>query len=184
MIHPLYFRHFSASDCRQRGLSLFEFALVAALFAGLTGIAVNRLNAYQETAENVAAQQLIVSLRAALALKTAQLTAAQRHAEFAALADQNPIGWLYGKPLNYLGEFYSPDIQRLPPGNWYFDRSDKTLVYLSSTRKSFAPRLLKLLKFKVKYFRTATVISATSPSDRIDNLFLIQVFDGPGPSAQ
>lgn len=180
----LHFRKFLAPARRQRGFSKFEFALAAALFAALTGIAADRLHAVQEIADTVAAKQLIVSLQAALTLKTAQLTAAQRQADMAALADQNPIGWLSRKPPNYLGEFYAPDNQRLPPGNWYFDRRDKTLVYFSGSRKVFASRTLNLLKFKVKSSRTPTVLAATPASDKIDNLALIQVFDGPGLSGQ
>ena len=174
----VYFRQPSPAR-RLCGFSKFEFALVAALFAVFVGMATNRLHAYQENAELVAVKQLIVSLQAALTLKTAQLTVSQRRADIAALADENPIGWLHDGPSNYLGEYYSPDNEHFPSGNWYFDRSNKTLVYMPWVRKSFSPRSLILLKFKVKSFHPPTIYTATPASNAINNLVLIQVFDEP-----
>ncbi len=168
----------------ERGFSKFEFALAAALFAALLGIAANRMRFYQQNAESVAAKQLVATLRGALAIKTAHLAAAREGAGIAALIDENPIGWLYENPHNYLGEYYSPDAQTLPRGNWYFDRRDKTLVYLSSERESFVPHSLILLKFKVKYFHRPTLPAASPPSASIENAVLVQVFDEPGVGAQ
>jgi len=164
---------------RQRGFSKFEFALVVALFAVFVGMAADRLHGYQENADLVAAKQLIVSLQAALTLRAAQLTITQRRADVAALADENPIGWLHQRPPNYLGEYYSPDNQHLPPGNWYFDRRNKTLVYVSMERKSFSSSKMIFLKFKVKSSRSPDISAMTAASASIDNLVLIQVFDEP-----
>jgi hypothetical protein len=79
-------RQQAAPARRQRGATKFEFALAAAAFAVLAGVAANRLNSYQEQIETVAAEQLITSLRGALTIKMSQLTAAQRRAEIAATA--------------------------------------------------------------------------------------------------
>ena len=179
MIHGLHAWQPSALAQRQRGFSKFEFALASALFAVLTGIAADRLHGYQKSAETVAAKQLITSLQTALMLKTAHLTVAQRRGDIAALVDDNPIDWLYKKPPNYLGEYFSPNNQNLPPGNWYFDRNYKTLVYLSSERKSFISRPSILLRFKVKSSRLLTIPAAIPASAAIDNLALVQVFDCP-----
>ena len=179
MIHGLHAWQPSALAQRQRGFSKFEFALASALFAALTGIAADRLHGYQKSAETVAAKQLITSLQTALMLKTAHLTVAQRRGDIAALVDDNPIDWLYKKPPNYLGEYFSPNNQNLPPGNWYFDRNYKTLVYLSSERKSFISRPSILLRFKVKSSRLLTTPAAIPASAAIDNLALVQVFDCP-----
>lgn len=165
---------------RQRGASKFEFALAAALFAVMVGVADSRLNHYQEEFETVAAEQLIISLRTALTLKMSQLTVAQRRHEIASLREQNPIGWLYEKPKNYLGEYYHPDNEKLATGNWYFDRGDKTLVYLLTRRKSFAFHASILLRFKVESVRLPSTSAATAPTAPIENVSLVQVFDWPG----
>lgn len=180
----LHVRQQPAPDPRQRGYSKFEFAVAAALFALLVGFAANRLNAYQEDAESVAAQQLIVSVRGALRMKLSQLTASQRRHEIGAMLDENPLGWLYEKPKNYLGEFYAPDAQKLAPGNWYFDRQNKTLVYLLTRRNSFAPRSLILLKFKVESLRLPTLPAQTMQPAAVENVSLIQVFDQSGVNGQ
>lgn len=184
MSRCLHVRQQLAPGRHQRAYSKLEFALVAALFALLVGFAANRLNVYQEAAESVAAQQLIVSLRSALSMKLSQLTAAQRRIEIAATLDENPIDWLYEKPKNYLGEFYAPDNQKLAPGNWYFDRSSKTLVYLLTRRNSFAPRSLILLKFKVESLRLPSLPAQTMQPAAIENVSLVQVFDQPGVNGQ
>jgi general secretion pathway protein G len=162
---------------RQRGFSKFEFALAALVFAVLVGVAANRLNAYQQRIETVAAQQLITSMRSALTLRVAQLTAAQRRPDIAAIADENPIGWLYEKPKNYLGEYYSPDNEKLASGNWYFDRKTRTLVYLLTRRKSFASQSTIFLKFKVKSLSLRRSTAAAAPSAPIDSVSLVQVAD-------
>jgi hypothetical protein len=169
---------------RQRGSSKFEFALAAALFAVLAGLAADRLHSYQADAETVAVKQLVTSLQAALTFKMSQLTAAQQRIDIAALGAQNPMGWLYEKPKNYLGEYYSPDEQKLAPGNWYFDRREKTLVYLLTRRKSFASNSLILLKYKVKSSRQPTIPASTPLPASIDSVTFAQVFDEPGVSGQ
>jgi hypothetical protein len=162
---------------RQRGLSRFELAVAAALFAALVGIAASRLNWYQQQAESVAAEQLIATLRVALHFRVSHLTAAQRPYEVLTVADENPIDWLSEKPKNYLGEYYSPDNQKLTKGSWYFDRDDRTLVYLLTQQKSFAFRSSLLLKFKVKSLRLPLKPAQQDQSGPIESIALIQVFD-------
>ena len=171
-------------QAQQRGFSKFEFALAAALFAVLVGVAANRLAFYQETLETVASEQLIASLRGALALKMSQLTAAQRRHEIDAIGDENPIGWLSEQPKNYLGEFYSPDNKKLAAGNWYFDRNSKTLVYLANRRNSFAFHSSILLKFKVKSLRLPLIPPNPVQSAVIANVALVQVIEPTGVGAQ
>jgi type II secretory pathway pseudopilin PulG len=149
-------RRTAAAGRHQGGFSLFEFGVVAAIFALLVGIGANRLLFYQREAQTVAAEQLIVTLRSALQLRVAQLRASQRDDEIAALLDENPIAWLAQPPPNYLGEYYSPDTANLAAGNWYFERRDRQLVFLLTAKNSFSFRSSILLKFKVESLRIPT----------------------------
>lgn len=161
---------------RQRGFSLFEFAVAAALFAIMVGVAANRINSYQQKLESVAAEQLIATLRVALQFRISHLAALQRQHEDLTMIGENPIDWLSEKPKNYLGEYYSPDIKKLTKGNWYFDRSEKMLVYLPIHQNSFAFDSLILLKFKVKSLRLP--VPAQADQFRlIENVALVQVFE-------
>jgi hypothetical protein len=162
---------------RQRGFSRFEFAVVAALFAILVGIAANRLNLYQRQLESVVAEQLIATMRVALQFRVFHLTAAQRQSEVLTILDENPIDRLSERPKNYLGEYYSPDNKKLTPGSWYFDRTDKTLVYLLIHQNSFAFGSSILLKFKVKSLRLPLKPAQPDQPGPIENVALVQVFD-------
>lgn len=144
---------------RQRGASRFEFAVTAAILAILAGVLLERVRFYQEQAELVAVRQVAANIRTALDVKVAQGRLPGHGVDLALLAGQNPIALLDRKPANYLGEYYSPDNAELPVGNWYFDRHDKTLVYLLNKRETFRNASAKLLKFKVKLFRLPTNVA-------------------------
>jgi general secretion pathway protein G len=168
---------FAACVTRQRGFSRFEFAVAAAVFAIAVGIATNRVNSYQRHIESVAAEQLISTLRVALQLRVAHLTAAQRRQEISALAKENPIGWLSEKPKNYLGEYFNPDNKNLPDGHWYFNARQNTLVYLLTERKSFAFGASILLKFKVISARVPASNAPMGPAAGEESLSLVAVSD-------
>jgi type II secretory pathway pseudopilin PulG len=140
----------SLSRRRCCGFTLLEGAVAAALFALLTAVLVSRLLFYNGEAERVAAEQLIGTLRTALQVRSAHALATRGEAGLAPLVDENPMAWLSGKPDNYLGEFYSPDPRKIPTGNWFFDRSDRSLAYLPNDHESFSIETSKFLKFKVK----------------------------------
>lgn len=161
-----------------RGFSLFEMAVAVAVFAVLAAVLLNRLLFYQQQAEVVAAEQLIGTLRAALQLKTSQLLISHRGQEVTRLADENPMSWLSEKPANYLGEYYAPDLKKMPQGNWFFDRSEKSLIYLLNNSKSFAAGPPNLLKFKVKLARLPTNPAKSSGSPALtEGVVLDQVYD-------
>jgi type II secretory pathway pseudopilin PulG len=160
------------------GFSLFEFAVATAIFAVLLAVLIDRLLFYRELAESVAAEQLVGVLRTALQMKMSQLTVAQKQQEARRLIGENPISWLSDTPKNYLGEYYSPKINEMPRGNWYYDRGEKVLVYLLNDGKSFAPGPPNLLKFKVKslHFPSSPAGLNGSPTV-IETVVLDQVID-------
>jgi len=136
---------------RQGGAGYFEFAVVAVVFAVLCGVLLNKLQFYQEEAERLAAQQVVTSVRAALASKAASLYLRGNESELAALARQNPMDWLERRPPNYAGEFDSATPGAVPFGNWYFDRTSATLSYVLNKRGFFGDNSPKRLNYKVKF---------------------------------
>jgi hypothetical protein len=138
------------ASTRQRGATRLELALASILAALLAGVLLNSLISVKGETEGVAAKQLIGSLRTALAVRSAKIISTTGEPGLLALAQQNPMAWLQQPPQNYLGEYYSPQIEALPSGNWYFDRSAQTLVYLSTAQNSFSSGIQKVLIFKVK----------------------------------
>jgi general secretion pathway protein G len=160
----------------QAGFTRLEFGIAAAVFGLLVAAFVERVFFYNEQAERVAVQQLTGTLRTALQVRAARELASGNEAALAALAQENPMGWLSEKPVNYLGEFYSPDLAELPHGNWLFDRTDYSLVYLPESHKSFSFETSKFLKFKVKFIRSPGSINV-GRSKATRGLILDQVAD-------
>jgi len=135
---------------QQCGAGLMEFGVAAAILAILTFVLLQRMQFYQGQAEQAAVAAVVANVRSSLGAKLAQRYLPGRAVDMAALAQQNPFDWLQSKPANYLGEFFAPNEQELEPGNWYFDRHRKVLVYLLNQRKTFGDAVQKRLNFKVK----------------------------------
>lgn len=152
---------------RQHGAGYLEFAIVAIVFAILCGVLLQKLNFYQVEGERIAVQQVVTSLRAALASRAASLYLKGKEADMLALARQNPVALLERPPANYAGEFSSPDAGAVEAGQWYFDRSTATLSYVLNKRSFFGESGAKRLNFKVKF--------AQHPSN------ITNIHEGPGP---
>jgi general secretion pathway protein G len=152
---------------RQRGSGYFEFAVAAIIVAILAGVLLQKLRFYQDEAERLAVQQVVASVRAALASKAASLYLRGNGADLMALARQNPMDWLERRPPNYAGELEAPNDAVLPFGQWYFDRSTATLSYVLNKRGIFGGSGAKRLNFKVKF--------AQHPSN------VTEIHEGPGP---
>ena len=152
---------------RQRGSGHFEFAVVVIIFAILTGILLRKMQFYQQEAELLAVEQVVTSLRAALANRATSLYLKGSAAEFADLGRENPMDWLERRPPNYAGVFDAPKPGAVPKGQWYFDPSTATLTYLLNEREIFGESEGKRLNFKVKF--------AQQPSN------ITNIHEGPGP---
>ncbi|WP_020652177.1 hypothetical protein [Massilia niastensis] len=156
---------------RAGGATRFEFAVCAALVALLAGMLLLRLLDYRVQSERTAAYHVVGALRTALAARAAQ---APTRASLAALAQENPIRWLDRKPVNYLGEYYTPDLAELEKGAWFFDRSDRSINYLLRS-DTFSSGSSKLLKFKVKLSRAPHPVDIDGQSGHLQGLVLGEV---------
>ncbi|MGE5470345.1 MAG: type II secretion system protein [Bacteroidota bacterium] len=122
---------------RQQGLSRLEFAVVAALFAILVGVFLNTVRVQQEQAEKLGVELTIMSMRTALLAEIADRLIHGRAAESKDLIGSNPVRFLKGPPMGYLGEFKEVDESRLAPGSWYFDQASGELVYRPNISSNF-----------------------------------------------
>ncbi len=144
---------------RYRGHTLLEWGVVASVLGALLAVFLFHIPQYQEEAEQVQVKYVLAAVRTALAARAAQLGPEKGEIGLRALAEQNPIGLLIDPPRNYLGEFYRPNIGIVSHGNWYFDWSDKTLVYFPNKPKRFSSKPSKFLRFKVKFLRLSNSAS-------------------------
>ena len=163
---------------RTGGASRFEFMVCTVLVAVLTGALLARLLAWREQSERTAAYHVVGALRTALAARAAQAGMARGEGAVAALMQENPMSWLDRTPANYLGEYYSPDLNSLRRGAWFFDRTDKTINYLLGS-DTFSSGTSNLLKFKVELSRTSDPSGINGGSRNPGALAIGEVRAGP-----
>ena len=138
---------------KQRGASLLEFVLVIVIVGILTTVLLQRILDYQGEADEAAVRMTVANLRTALEIKVAHGKLPGGTIDLTILAEQNPFDWLKDKPANYVGEYFSPSDADIGEGNWAFDRSDKSVIYLLNLRSGILDAPTKRLKFKVKLLR-------------------------------
>ena len=138
---------------KQRGASLLEFALVVVIVGILTTVLLQRIWHYQGEANEAAMRMTVANVRTALEIKVVHRKLPSGTIDLTMLAEQNPFDWLKDKPVNYVGEYFSPSDADIGEGNWAFDRSDKSVIYLLNISSGFLDAPTKRLKFKVKLLR-------------------------------
>jgi len=138
---------------KQRGATLLEFALVIVIVGILTTVLLHRIRHYQGEADEAGMRMTAANLRTALEIKVAQGKLPGGTIDLTILAEQNPFDWLKDKPANYVGEYFSPSDTDIGAGNWAFDRTDKSVIYLLNISSGFLDAPTKRLKFKVKLLR-------------------------------
>lgn len=111
------------------GFSLVEFIVVVVIISIISAILLDRVKFYQEQAEKTTMEATAAAIQAALHLRMAGFLASGRIRDVERLAAENPVDWLARKPDNYAGALDAVAADELPAGTWYFDLSDRTLVY-------------------------------------------------------
>lgn len=117
----------------QRGFTLFELIVVICIVGILATVALNRFRGLEESAEAAAAESNVAALRAALAVRSGELAAANRWDELARLPRQNPFLLMEALPASYGGEGGGSD-----PGKWYFRPGDALVEYVVQRGETFA----------------------------------------------
>ena len=129
----------------------------------------------------MAARDTVIGvMRSALGMKMAQLVATGRHAEMSKLATINPMDLLAQKPANYAGEYYSPQMVKISRGNWYFNRKELLLVYITRTGATFQGSTPTQYQYKIELVRgmddaEGLKPAETSKSTTIEGVALNQV---------
>ncbi|XLZ71722.1 hypothetical protein ABT364_07065 [Massilia sp. SR12] len=130
---------------------------------------------YQQEAERLAVEQVVTSVRAALAAQAASLYLRGNHAEIAALGSQNPMQWLERPPPNYAGELDATRALKVAPGNWYFDRSALTLTYMLNNEEFFGRKRANRLNFKVRFAQSNLNLTENHVGPRLSGVTLEQI---------
>ncbi len=119
------------------GFSLLELVIVIVIISVLLVLAISRLLALMVDAERVTMETVAGTLRSAIGMKVAESIVKSKVADLGTYEGSNPMALLAETPQNYLGELDGADPAKLEDGNWYFDKRDKTLVYLVRNKGFF-----------------------------------------------
>lgn len=153
---------------RQVGVTLFEVVIALIVFSILLGSALERIYFYQGEAERAAVQLLVAHMRTALSSRQYGELVSGNRINNQALLRENPMSWLQRFPGNYGGEIVNSTLLNLTPGNWYFDTSQRKLVYVFSSKKSFLGDSFERWYFKVEFNRLPTNNAKQVGSPQID----------------
>ncbi|MGA9032236.1 MAG: prepilin-type N-terminal cleavage/methylation domain-containing protein [Sulfuricaulis sp.] len=119
------------------GFSLLELVVVIVIISILLVVAISRLLALMVDAERVTMETVAGTLRSAIGMKVAESIVKSKVVDLRAYEGSNPMDLLAEVPRNYLGELDGANPASLEDGNWYFDKRDKTLVYLVRNKGFF-----------------------------------------------
>jgi len=120
----------TARPRRARGFTLFELAVVIAVFAALVTVLLDRLFYLQEMAEKAAMESTLRGIKTGLQIRLAEMIITNREGQAGALEEEDPVRWLEeASPANYGGAYREPPA----PGTWYFDATASQLVYVVNT---------------------------------------------------
>ena len=127
-----------------------------------------------------ARDNVLGALRSGLNMKVGQLTVTGKSAEMIKLITINPMDLLAQKPANYAGEYYLPQKAKISPGNWYFNRKEFLLVYITRTGATFHASRLKEFKYRIELIRSmddarGPKTAETSNSTTIEGVALNEV---------
>jgi prepilin-type N-terminal cleavage/methylation domain-containing protein len=112
-----------------RGFSLVELVVVLVIVSIVSAILLDRVKFYQEQAEKATMEATAAAIQAGLHLRLAGYLASGQERDVQRLATENPIDWLARKPESYAGALDRIAARELPGGTWYFDPTDRTVVY-------------------------------------------------------
>lgn len=123
----------------QRGFTMIELVVAVCIVAITAAVLLGKLRFYQEAAEKAAMQQTVSAIQSALTFRVAEMILRSELDQADGLARENPMAWLARQPPNYAGERVNPMPDEVAPGSWYFDPSDRTLVYVPNLGAHFKP---------------------------------------------
>ena len=116
---------------RQRGFTLLELVLVVVIFGLLLGVYLRSVLYYQEMIEQATVSLTLSNIRTGMAHEWADRIAKGKNKErIEDLIGTNPVRWLEYPPQNYLGEIRGGRPEGMDGGNWFFDLTQKELVYV------------------------------------------------------
>src|SRR4051794_1723964 len=120
---------------RIAGFTMLELMAAIALIGVFASVLLDRLLYYQEVAEKAAMEYTVNLLKLGLQIRIGDLMAQNQVVDFVAVAHENPVTWLDAPLPDYRGEVVAARNQRMPAHSWYYDRTQRELVYVPALNR-------------------------------------------------
>jgi hypothetical protein len=125
-------------------LRLLEWGVLVCVTLVLMGVFLRKVRHLQAEAERLNVQATVANLRASVLLASV-LPKHKETARSEARSGGNPVALLKLtaglEPDGYLGELADVDLDQIAPGKWYFDCSQRALIYRLRSAAGFASPL-------------------------------------------
>jgi len=157
-----------------RGFVMFELVVALVIISVLLAVLLDRLRFYQEKAEQAAMEYTLQAVKTGLQIRLAELIMTQRQQEAAQLEVENPTRWLSKMPADYAGDYREP----LQPGAWYYDASERQLVYVPNNNAHLQVAEtggVKQLRFEVRLVKHQVAVFG-SRVDGVAGVRLVAVY--------
>lgn len=123
----------------ESGASRFDFAVTVSIIGILASVMLYSLNRTQKQIEAAMLDTEVTNLRWELRAEWAHRNVTGRSLASREIDNANPMRLLSERPQNYLGEHAG--VPQYAQSIWYFDTSDKRLVYVFSDGRQARYRL-------------------------------------------
>jgi hypothetical protein len=106
-------------------------------------------------------------VKSGLNIQLAGLIAHGKMEDINRLASINPVRVLTELPGTYIGEFFDPNFEDIPPGSWFYDLKNKQLVYVIKRDGHFipAPNGKKWVRYRTKIIRNDVLLDANAEGE-------------------
>jgi len=159
---PTIFTLTPNNNRKYAGFTLLEFVVVISLIAILGVIVLDRYWQWHTAAEHTAVKTVIGNLKSALGMQVSYRALKNETHLIPKLVRRNPMELLAQKPLNYIGEFSTPQTQQEV---WYYNKSSRLLVYnFRNNDEGDDPQKLKHHRYRIKL-----IYNDHNKSNRFDN---------------
>lgn len=111
------------------GFTFLELALVICVISILYAVTLQYFIRVLAMTERITVEQTILALRNTVEFQTYRHLLSDNMDALAELERSNPMTYLFSLPDMYIGELESANPKHIEEGAWYFDKSNKLLVY-------------------------------------------------------
>ncbi|MBI4357072.1 MAG: hypothetical protein HY559_04275 [Gammaproteobacteria bacterium] len=111
------------------GFTFLELALVICVVSILYAVALRYSIRVLAMTERVTVEQTILALQNAVEFQALRHLLSGNMERLVQLEQSNPMDYLVRKPNAYLGELKNVDPKQVKEGAWYFDKTNRLIVY-------------------------------------------------------